>query len=524
MVPLGEAAFPAALEARCFFWVEPEQFVFALEIREIESAWLVAPGHRCVDHGVVIQEVAHRHSGQDLSTRLVAAEPGVEVVGGVRPLVETQPAADLPLVHAVGRVGECSEVALLAVSLLERCSDATRLGAEADGLARPHAGTGRHFERAPQRTGEIAIGRLLGSPPDQVGVHGLVVARVVHAAEPLHGTVTGRGEADLLGDDVHFLRPEEVEQPLLADVQVAVPVAVRPGVGTHGYDIHVFQFPRQFEHGRPGLALVPRIGARVDHVGVVQRRVQLPDPGVVGPLELVPADRGVDRHNVPDRATHRDSVSRLLRCPHVRIVVVAHAIDAWAVGIGEIAIVGRGESEHAQCPVVAECLVVAALEIDDPLVAKDHLDAPEAVLRVRSGTDELDRAADVAAAVERALRTLQYLDPIKIPEPRRRVGKDLYVVEVEPRPLRVAKRPEAADGHVREPVQPNREVQVGNLESDVFEALESLGVDVVARDRHHRLRNLEQTLLALAGRDQHLLDVVVRRRLFRHRVLSWNGE
>src|SRR5690606_4421358 len=128
-----------------------------------------------------------------------------------------------------------------------------------------------------------------------------------------------------------------------------------------------------------------------------------------------------------------------------------------------------------------------------------------AELLLRSARPDADRAADVVAAVGRALRTAQHLDAVDVDELlSQEAGRadlpdavDVYadVRQAADAELRLARAAAAA-----------LNVDVRNVVADVFEAVEPLQLEGIAGQRHDRDRNLLQVLGAPRGCDDDLFQ------------------
>ena len=502
-------AFPTKLVADRLLGIKRRQLGQVFD--DIEAARLIAARERAVQHGIVAQPARHRYAGQNLRSGLAAI--GAVSFGKTNrvivPVIAAQPQAQFPFAQVVGGVDEASKMALVAQPLLEgrqrNAAQRLRVGYV---FARPYAGTSRHSRRAAQRTADLAAGIDHRVVPDQVGVHLLVVARVVHAAQPLERPLVRGREADFLGEHVHVFRPEQRKQVFLLLVQVRKAEALGGGPRRNRGDVVAVKRPGQLHHAGRGVALVQRIEACRHLVGVLEAAfVEFADPGVVGPLVLVGTNGDVRRKVVAQRAAQRHAHAGFLRCADVRVVVTGASIVSRRVRVVQVAVVGYPETEQAHRPVaLAQRQVEAALHVENALVADHALDAAEHGLGVRTRADELDRAADVASAVKRALRPLQHFDALKVAEARRGIREELDIVEIKPHALGVAERSQSAHGHVGESVKAHGEIQIGHLEAHVLQALDLLPVDVGPGDHGNRFGNLQQALRALARGNHNLLD------------------
>ena len=203
------------------------------------------------------------------------------------------------------------------------------------------------------------------------------------------------------------------------------------------------------------------------------------------------------------------------------VVLAGQSVDPHRVRIVQVAVVGDREAEGPHGPALAaQREVHAPLHVNNSLVAKHSLDAAERVLGVGPGAHELDGAADVAAAVQRALRPFENLDALQVAETRGRIGEELYIVKVETYTLRVTEGAQPSNGYVGKSVEARGKVEIGHLETDVLQALDILPTNIRARNHGNRLRNLQEILFPPVGGNDYFLDRP-RGALLRHRCRGW---
>ena len=420
-----------------------------------------------------------------------ARDAAVAVQALVFPLVDTQARSKLPVLDFVRDVRERSQMALVPVAQLGGRVDRLAFLGERGDFAGPHART-QLADNATEHAVDLIADEARVEPRD-VGVHDLVERRLVDAGQPLQGTFARGCEPQLMGHDFHVLGPQQVEEVLLPDVEVGVAAAECIGERTQPHHVHALEFQVELDQAGRCLAVVLGIAGRIDDIWMLQVvRVDFPHPGIVRAFVLVGAERRVERQPLRKRTRDGDAPAGFRDRTDVRGVVSGHAVQSRRVLVDQIAVILRGEGEGPHGPTaIAERQVDAAFDVHRPLLAGKYLHPARSRFGVRPHAHELHGTADVAAAVERALRTLEHLHPLEVAEARRGVREELRIVEVEPDALRIAEGSKASDRDVRESVEAHGQVQVGNLEPDLFEPFEVLPVDVGTRDGRDRLGNLK---------------------------------
>ena len=192
--------------------------------------------------------------------------------------------------------------------------------------------------------------------------------------------------------------------------------------------------------------------------------------------------------------------------PYVGIVVAAPAVPAGRIGVDQVGIIGHGEAEEPQGPVLRHGDVQLDLAIIVIVLARRGLDAAREARGVRARRHELDGPADVGAAVEYALRPLQHLDALEVAEAGRGVAKELHIIQVEAHPLGVAEGPQSAHGHIGEAVQAPVHKEIRHQQAQVFQAVDVGPFRQRAGKSRQGFGYLQRVFLPLAGGDDDLLQ------------------
>ena len=204
-----------------------------------------------------------------------------------------------------------------------------------------------------------------------------------------------------MGHYLHVLRPQQVEEVFLPDVEVGVAAAERIGERTQPHDVHALEFQVELDKAGLCLAIVLGVTGRIDDMRMLQVvRIDFAHPGIVRAFVLVGAERRIERQPLRQRARDRDASAGLRDCTDVRGVVSRHAVQSRRVLVDEIPVILRGEGEGPHGPsAIAERQVDAALNVHGALFAGEYLHSARRRFGVRAHAHELHCATDVAAAV-----------------------------------------------------------------------------------------------------------------------------
>ena len=185
--------------------------------------------------------------------------------------------------------------------------------------------------------------------------------------------------------------------------------------------------------------------------------------------------------------------------------VVALAVRRIVVGVVDVAIVVIVVGAQAHAELVGDRPRQHRGEIPGAVLAE--LDGALILPgRGRILGHILDRAADVGATVQRALRALQDLDARNVVGPYGLTFEQLHVVRVKPNALHHFERAHTAYRHGRRVVVRLEQVEVRDHPADVIELRDVRFLDDRIGNGGNRSRDVEQILTALACGDDDFLE------------------